>query len=329
MMKKGLIGLLIVSFVLAFAASAMATPDINLAWRGYMGWEFDSDTRYGEAIPYFHRASTYLEVVATGTSGPWKATAVATSKYDETLVVTRYGDPYAMKVKAWFEYTGEDFKLTLDPTGIAPDVGIEEVQTTVFKTLVPRIQARPGLMLEIPMGGIKPYVIVNSIAPKGEETVFNYVIAALFKAGNFSLDTRYAICNEEAASGTAYGTSIGGYAKYKKSPVELKVHYAVFDPKPETTSPTTLENGTSYYLRFKYSLPAGMLMSAFYFEYYAADAALGLWLGKDGVEDYSCLKFKGYVPLAPGVEIGLYAYSYDYWGTPRSRYKGKLTMQWK
>ncbi|NQS88400.1 hypothetical protein HQ584_01215 [Patescibacteria group bacterium] len=334
-MKKGLIGLLIVSFVLMFAASALATPDVKIAWLAHVGIEFDSDTRYGETIPYFHRASTYLNVRVSGALGPWNTVAIGSCMYDEATDHTRYGDPYAIKVKAFMEYTGEDFKLTLDPTGMAPDTLISEVQTGVFKTQVPKISARPGIMLEIPIGALKPYVIVNS-APgvKKVNSVYNYVVAALFKSGNFSIDTRYGIGNEEDQ--LSYGTSIGTYAKYKKSPVELKVHYAVFDPKPESGAGSealgycgTYKNGVSYYLRFKYALPPGMILNAFYFEYYAADAALGAWLGKGGVEDYSCLKWKGYMPLGKGVVLGLYAYSYDYWGDPRSRYKGKLTMDIK
>jgi len=322
-MKKGLIGLLIVSFVLVFTVSAMA--EIKLKWNGQAKIELDSRDYQADGAPYFGVGSTFLQCKATQSFGPWEGIAIATSMYDKEMDeapgLSKFGTPFAIRTKVFMVYQGEDFKLTLDPTGIAPDTLISEVQEGVFKTEVPiKIPARPGIMLEIPISkGFAPYLIYNNVK-SGDEVWTNYVVASMFKTGNFSLDARYAVGGEKDAN--SYGTSIGGYAKYKKSPIELKLHMMSWNPKAGNVA--FPETGTAMYARFKYSMPKGMILDAFYFEYYHRDKEV-----YDASGAYNVYKFKGYIPLGKNVVLGPYVYVYDNEnkdGKSNTRIKFNLTM---
>jgi len=196
-MKKGLIGLVIVSFVLVFTAGAMAA---EFSWSGDASFGIEG-TSDGAAGDFFGSGDLYLN--ATATSGAW-GVGVELGKEN--------GDP--VYIDPFITYTAEAFTLTLD----------DSIDNGVFDTEVPGIPANPGLKLEIPMEAFTPYVIVNNVADDDEVT-YNFAGGADFTTGAMGLGVTL------NSNGEDESTSYGVKATYSMDALSLTGEYGVLSPK--------------------------------------------------------------------------------------------------
>ena len=192
-MKKGLIGLVIVSFVLVFTAGAMAA---EFSWSGSAEFGIEG-TSGGAAGDFFGSGSLSLD--ATATSGAWEAGASADID----------GTP-----SGYIKYSGQAFALTLK----------SGIDNGVFDTEVPGIDSHAGLKLEIPMEAFTPYVIVNNVVD-GDEVTYNFAGGADFTTDGMGLGVTF------NSNGEDESTSYGVKATYSMDALSLTGEYGVLSPK--------------------------------------------------------------------------------------------------
>ncbi len=223
-MKKGLIGLLMVSFILVFAVSSMAA---DFSWSG------DASFGIGGASPgaagnFFGGGDLYLN--ATATSGAW---AVGVELGFEGTAPAAYLDPS-------ITYTAEAFTLTLE----------DSIDNAVFDTMVTGINANPGIKLEIPMEAFAPYLIINNVAVV-DEVKYSFAGGADFTAGAAGFGVTF------NSNGETEDTSYGVKVTYSLDALSLTGEYGIFSPKVG-------DSGSGYYVEAGYSLAGGGSFTAHY-----------------------------------------------------------------
>jgi len=218
-MKKGLIGLLMVSFILVFAVGAVAA---DFAWSGDASFGIKGASP-GAAGDFFGSYDLYLN--ATLASGAW-AVAVEMGKEGEDPL---YFDPS-------ITYTGEAFTLTLE----------DSIDNAVFDTMVTGINANPGIKLEIPMEAFTPYLIVNNCVPAvpGDEVTWSFAGGLDFTAGAAGFGVTF------NSNGETEDSSYGVKATYSLDALSLTGQYGIF-------SPSVGDSGSGYYIEAGYSLAGG------------------------------------------------------------------------
>jgi len=200
-MKKGLIGLLIVSFILVFAASSMA----DVAWLGHTDFGIKGAT--GGDLDIAGSTSTYLMASASTSSGPWSAGALwwSTPFYTALGIANTEG-----WINSYVKYTGSAFALTMYPTaGVnnplfslgTNDYSLYHMMGTGANMPGADLPKKPGVRLDIP--GANFYLVGNK--EPGAHT-YNFGGGIDFAATSaVSLGARF---NSIGGVGTAYAGQI-------------------------------------------------------------------------------------------------------------------------
>jgi hypothetical protein len=200
-MKKGLIGLLIVSFVLVFAASSMAT----VSWFGHTDFGVKGTT--GGNLDIAGSTSTYLMASASVSSGAWSGGATWWSTPFYTFLGITNTEGW---INSYVKYTGSAFALTMYPTaGINnPLFSLGTNDYSLYHTMgigtgMPNadLPKKPGVRLDIP--GANFYLVGNK--EPGANT-YNFGGGIDFAATSaVSLGARF---NSIGGVGTAYAGQI-------------------------------------------------------------------------------------------------------------------------
>ena len=241
-MKKGLIGLVIVSFVLVFTAGAMAKVEISNTG----SIQFKVSGGEGTAT-LFGKGDVLVDYHVTATSGPW--TAVVSPEFD-------IGGGALGECDAYMTYSGGAFTLTLDPTGI--DNGIFDLYS-VTADGSPNIPSNPGFKVAVPMGSNSFYGVVNTREDSTDptSTVFEFGGGASLTAGPATIDL--ALNSAGDKGDTWYGSSYGAKLTYGAGPITVIGEYGAFSP-----SKSGLKSGSGYYGEFDYAIAGGGTLKASY-----------------------------------------------------------------
>ncbi len=216
-MKKGLIGLLIVSFILVFAVSSMADVvffgNVNFGVKGATGADMDIGT-----------GGSYFIASGSKTSGPWSAGASylwLPSTQTAALAIT------GLFLDSFLKYTGSAFTLTLCPAtfagGVTKNVLFTLGTDTTDGFLGQQIGTRmpnadlppnPGVKLDIP--GANFYLIASKVTAANTYHFGGGISFAATSAVN--LGARF---NSIGGVGTAYA----GQIKFTAGALQLTGEY--------------------------------------------------------------------------------------------------------